>query len=148
MNGNKAMVERLRDRGADLSCNAGPHMTGSVKQLLRENKTWSPLWASIVRFDEELNKLSLLSEHRPRANNGFLQSLEKVVELLSHTGDSLARKAIVQLNEKKNKLLVTQVERKREYTAFPEDLPVDLSGLCGGGTDDADKALLEIEDKG
>ena len=92
MNGNKVMVERLRDRGADLSCNSEPQMTGSVKQLLRENKTWSPLWASIVRFDEELDKLSQLSEQRPRVNNGFLQSLEKIVELLSHTGDSLARK--------------------------------------------------------
>jgi len=61
----------------------------------------------------------------------LLQCLEKV-KLLSHTGESLARKAIAQLNERKNKLWDTKMQRRREYTAFLEDVPVDLSGLCGG----------------
>jgi hypothetical protein len=145
--GNKAMVERLCDRNADTSCNAGPDISTSVKVLLRNPETWTPLWASILRFDEELDKFSLSIEHPSQSSYVFLKNMEKTIELLSHTGDKLAREAIDRLGVKKKKLTNKEIKSAKKYTVDADDLPIDLSGLCAEGDDEVDKALLQVEDK-
>jgi hypothetical protein len=58
-------------------------------------------------FDEELDRFSAPLKHPSQSSYVFLQNTEKIIELLSHTGDMLAREAIDRLGEKKKKLMQT-----------------------------------------
>jgi ankyrin repeat protein len=58
--GNKAMVERLLQHGADQTHSAGPDVDETVQTLLRPRDSWTPLWAAALRLDEELRKVSVM----------------------------------------------------------------------------------------
>lgn len=94
-NGHKAMVDLLLKYGAEDGVAAGPLVEGSVQVLLRPSSTWTPLWAAILRLDEELLKgTSLPSETAPYdwIHSSLLQNLEKCIALLAaHSKDTLAQ---------------------------------------------------------
>ena len=65
VNGHKAMVELLLQRGADCSVGAGPVVRDSVQTLIRPQTSWTPLWTAILKLDEEFRKGLLLSSAMP-----------------------------------------------------------------------------------
>jgi ankyrin repeat protein len=99
--GHKTMVERLLQHGADETYNAGPDIDWSVQILLRPRESWTPLWAAILRFDDELKKRTLFPPEGPPGawlNSNFILNSEKTIGLLSErTDDALAEQAIDQL---------------------------------------------------
>jgi len=139
-NGHKAMVERLIDRGADVTCNAGPDLNESVQTLLRPRESWTPLWAAILRLDDEIQKRILFPPAGPVGvwlDSNMIRNLERTVELLlERDQDSTARKAVEQLERRKNSLhaearawKLNLANLRREMKVDGDERPIDLTVL-------------------
>jgi ankyrin repeat protein len=106
--GHKSMVELLIKYGADDSVAAGPVVRDSVQVLLRPRTSWTPLWATILRLDEEFSKGILVPcKNSPYdwIHSSLLQNLEKCIILLSNDrDDALARQAVEQLQQKRRSI--------------------------------------------
>ncbi|KAF1977221.1 hypothetical protein BU23DRAFT_501063 [Bimuria novae-zelandiae CBS 107.79] len=146
-NGHKAMVERLLEHGADKSVGAGPVMRDSVQALLRPQPSWTPLWAAILRLDEEFRKGELLPlQIDPFAwiHSVTVQNLEKCIALLStDSDDALANQAVDKLRQKKISLEENErswraqtARESREFVAREAERPLDLGILSGSGGND------------
>jgi ankyrin repeat protein len=154
-NGHKAMVERLLQYGADETHAAGPDVDGSVQSLFRSRDTWTPLWAAILRLDEELKKRVLFSPDGPPGtlvNSNIIQNLEKIVAFLSSNDkDSLAQQAVEHLKTRMEVLQaesrISRIEKaraKREGKIVEEEHPVDLGILSGKSGETDEKTIREI----
>jgi hypothetical protein len=151
-NGHKAMVERLLQYGADETHAAGPDIDGSVQSLFRSRDTWTPLWAAILRLDEELKKRVLFPPDGPPGtllNSNIIQNLEKIVAFLSSNDkDTLAQQAVEHLKTKMEVLQaesrISRIEKaraKREAKIMEEEHPVDL-GILSGKSGETDKKTI------
>ncbi|RII08365.1 serine/threonine protein kinase Japonica Group [Alternaria sp. MG1] len=154
-NGNKAMVERLLQYGADETYAAGPDVDGSVQNLFRSRYTWTPLWAAILRLDEELKKGVLFPPDETSGtwlNSNIIQNLEKIVTLLSSNDkDDLAQQAVEQIRTKMEVLqaefVMSRIEKakaKREGKIVEEEHPADLGILSGKSGEIDEKIMREI----
>ncbi|CAN9196056.1 unnamed protein product [Alternaria alternata] len=154
-NGHKAMVERLLQYGADETHAAGPDVDGSVQSLFRSRDTWTPLWAAILRLDEELKKGVLFPPDGPSGtwlNSNIVQNLEKIVAFLSSNNkDTLAQQAVEHLKAKMEVLQaesrISRIEKaraKREGKIVEEEHPVDLGVLSGKSGETGEKTIWEI----
>ncbi|RMZ78785.1 hypothetical protein DV738_g3617, partial [Chaetothyriales sp. CBS 135597] len=152
MCGHKTMVELLVQHGADESYHSGPDVDGSVQTLLRPRESWTPLWAAIIRFEDELNK----GTHFPPdglsgawLNSNLIQNSEKTIGLLSaRSHDALAEQAIEQLQRRKQRLVEEsyarqkdKLSKRRELKAREDEAPVDL-GIPPGGSSKNDEAKI------
>jgi ankyrin repeat protein len=152
MTGNKAMVERLLQYGADETHVAGPDVDDSVRTLLRPKESWTPLWAAILRFDEELKKGVLFPPAGPSGawlNSNVIQNVEKNVAFLSsNNNDTLAKQAVEQLQKKKESLRaesrIVRANAKRERKITGEESPIDLGILSGKSGEADEKDIQEI----
>lgn len=153
--GHKAMVERLLQHGADETYNAGPDIDGSVHTLFRPRETWTPLWAAVLRFDEELRKGISFPTDAPSGtwlDSNIIQNIEKIMPLLSsNTNDMLAKQAVKQLREKKELLQsesrASRMERltaKREGKSSEGGAPIDLGILSGKSSERDEMEIREI----
>ncbi|RMD42024.1 hypothetical protein DV735_g3128, partial [Chaetothyriales sp. CBS 134920] len=153
--GNKMMVELLVQHGANESYNAGPDVDGSVQTLLRSRESWSPLWAAIVRYEDELKKgTHFPPDGAPGAwlSSNLIQNSEKMIGLLSaRSEDALAKKAIEQLQKRKEALekesCAWQKDKASKRTglkAREDEAPVDLSILSDGSSEKKEEAIREI----
>ncbi|CAN9170383.1 unnamed protein product [Alternaria alternata] len=154
-NGHKAMVERLLQYGADETHAAGPDVDGSVQSLFRSRDTWTPLWAAILRLDEELKKRVLFPPDGPSGtwfNSNIVQNLEKIVAFLSSNDkDTLAQQAVEHLKTKMEVLQaesrISRIEKaraKREAKIMEEEHPVDLGILSGKPGETDEKTIRDI----
>ncbi|KAL1792232.1 hypothetical protein ACET3X_009983 [Alternaria dauci] len=154
-NGHKAMVERLLQYGADETHIAGPDVDGSVQNLFRSRDSWTPLWAAILRLDEELRKgVSFPPAGPPGAwlESNFIQNLEKIVAfLLVNSDDGLAEQAAEQLRKKKEVLVAEsrefRIERasaNRSKRTSGEEYPIDLGMLSDKAGENDEKAIREM----
>lgn len=154
-NGNKAMVERLLQYGADETYAAGPDVDGSVQNLFRSRYTWTPLWAAILRLDEELKKGVLFPPDETSGtwlNSNIIQNLEKIVTFLSSNDkDDLAQQAVEQIRTKMEVLqaefVMSRIEKakaKREGKIVEEEHPADLGILSGKSGEIDEKIIREI----
>ncbi|KAM7214473.1 Ankyrin repeat-containing domain protein [Rhypophila decipiens] len=131
--GNKAMTEQLLQHRADTGPSAGPeYIEESVQSMIRPRDTWRPLWAAILRLDEELAKGRAMQlsgssaqaggEQVPSVNaswlqSGLVQNLGKTITLLSdmeRDDDPVAAAAILKLGERKKVMLEDQDKAKME----------------------------------
>ncbi|KAK3375663.1 ankyrin repeat-containing domain protein [Lasiosphaeria ovina] len=147
-NGNKAMVERLLEHQADVGPSAGPDISESIQSMLRPAGCWTPLWAVILRLDEEFNSQSLNAVNslqaghklggggggdNQRLRSTLVQNLERIIELLLRrnpdTTDPVAAAAILKLQERKKRLLdgenktamlLPQLDEKNEHDGSTE----------------------------
>ncbi|RMZ76422.1 hypothetical protein DV737_g4794, partial [Chaetothyriales sp. CBS 132003] len=153
--GNKTMVELLLQHGADETYNSGPDVDGSVHTLLRSRESWSPLWAAILRLEDELNKgTHFPPEGAPGAwlKSNMIQNLQKTLGLLSERShDALARQAIDQLQKRKECLEAESYARqkdrmgkRREIKAREEEAPIDLGILSGDRGKQTETKIREI----
>jgi ankyrin repeat protein len=152
--GQKSMVELLLKHGADDSVAAGPVVRDSVQVLLRPKESWTPLWATILRLDEEFSKGILLpGKVSPYdwIHSSLLQNLEKCVAMLStNCGDALARQALERLRQKRRSIEEEErrwrAERRRgKATEIAEvERPVDLGFLPGSASEQDEKRIREI----
>ncbi|CAI9633498.1 unnamed protein product [Alternaria burnsii] len=154
-NGNKAMVERLLQYGADETYAAGPDVDGSVQNLFRSRYTWTPLWAAILRLDEELKKGVLFPPDGTSGtwlNSNIIQNLEKIVTFLSSNDkDDLAQQAVEQIRTKMEVLqaefVMSRIEKakaKREGKIVEEEHPANLGILSGKSGEIDEKIVREI----
>ncbi|CAN9165167.1 unnamed protein product [Alternaria alternata] len=154
-NGHKAMVERLLQYGADETHAAGPNVDGSVQSLFRSRDIWTPLWAAILRLDEELKKRVLFPPDGPSGtwlNSNIIQNLEKIVTFLFlNDKDTLAQQAVEQIRTKMEVLqaefVMSRIEKakaKREGKIVEEEHPVDLGILSGKSGETDEKTIREI----
>lgn len=158
MNGHKPMVERLLRKGADTSDNAGPDLSNSVNVVLRPKNTWTPLWAAILRYDEEINRCIHFPQAGPtdpRLKSNLIHSLEKTVGLLSGKDrDPLAEQAMNILSDKKNALLakyddflISRRKLRAQYRADSDEQPIDLSVLSRNRDEKIENAILQAEEE-
>ncbi|CAN9200060.1 unnamed protein product [Alternaria alternata] len=154
-NGHKAMVERLLQYGADETHAAGPNVDGSVQSLFRSRDIWTPLWAAILRLDEELKKRVLFPPDGPSGtwlNSNIIQNLEKIVTFLFlNDKDTLAQQAVEQIRTKMEVLqaefVMSRIEKakaKREGKIVEEEHLVDLGILSGKSGETDEKTIREI----
>ncbi|KAK7182812.1 hypothetical protein PSPO01_11151 [Paraphaeosphaeria sporulosa] len=157
-NGQKSMVDLLLKHGADDSVAAGPVVRDSVQVLLRPKNSWTPLWATILKLDEELSKGILLpSKDSPYdwIHSSLLQNLEKcIVFLLNNTDDALAQQAVEQLKQKKRSIeddeVRWRVERRRNNRAAETaeaERPINLGFLPGSASENDERRIREICDR-
>jgi hypothetical protein len=153
-NGHKAMVERLLEHGADTTCKAGPDSTDSVQTLLRPRESWTPLWAAILRLDDELKKGSFFPPAgAPGAwlGSNMIQNLEKTIAmLLQHDNDAAAQQAVEKLQQRKLSLeaeaRIHKLDLASQKSSMKTDKierPVDL-GVLYRGSKDVEQRLQEI----
>ncbi|ORY12040.1 hypothetical protein BCR34DRAFT_600974 [Clohesyomyces aquaticus] len=153
-NGHKAMVERLLRRGADYTSHAGPDIIDSAHTFLRPKETWTPLWAAILRFDDQLKKGEVFPPDGPPGawlKSDLIQNAEKTIELLSEKStDALAAQAITKLQGRKmyleakfRELQKVKMAQWRDPKAREEEVPVDL-GLLPGSSEKNEKSIREI----
>lgn len=153
--GHKAMVERLQQHGADDTHNAGPDLHESIQLLLRPRESWTPLWAAILRFDDELKKSALFPPEGlsgASLNSNFILNLEKTILLLSaNTDDALAAKAIEQLQRRKKSLETSlpissnkKIDKTIETIAGENETPIDLSILSPRAYEEEEKKVQQI----
>jgi hypothetical protein len=153
-NGHKAMVERLLEHGADATSNAGPDFTNSVQILLRPKESWTPLWAAIVRLDDEIKKGTLFPPAGAPGSwldSNLFQNMEKIIAMLSERdNDVTARQATEQLQQRKASLIAEArawkldlANRKKNKKAGEDEKPVDL-GVLGGSSARDEERIKEI----
>ncbi|KAF2675889.1 hypothetical protein K458DRAFT_437652 [Lentithecium fluviatile CBS 122367] len=153
-NGHKAMVERLLDHRADATYNAGPDFDSSVQTILRPRETWTPLWAAILRLDDELRRGTLLppaGKSSAWLSSNMIRNLESTVELLLECDDdATARQAFQQLQQRRSSLVtearVQKLElanKRRTKKASADDRPISL-GALSGSSEAAEKRIQEI----
>lgn len=153
--GHKTMVELLLQHGADETHNSGPDVDGSVQTLLRSRESWSPLWAAILKFDDELKKGTHFPPEGPPGawlKSNMIQNSEKTLALLSaRNHDALAQQAIDQLQKRKQSLETRsdawqkdRVGKRREFKAREGEAPIDLGILSGDGGKDDEVKIREI----
>ncbi|KAF2444504.1 ankyrin [Karstenula rhodostoma CBS 690.94] len=154
-NGQKSMVDLLLKHGADVSVGAGPVVRDSVQVLLRPKTSWTPLWATILKLDEELSKGILLpSKDSPYdwLHSSLLQNLEKCVTFLSANNDDvLAQKAVERLRQKRRLVEEEEsrwwVERHRnsQTTEIAKtQQPLDLGFLPGSASENDERKIRDI----
>ncbi|KAF3035838.1 hypothetical protein E8E12_007647 [Didymella heteroderae] len=152
--GHKAMIERLLQHGADETHFAGPDVDDSVQTLFRSRDSWTPLWAAVLRLDEELKKGAVLPPAGPSGawlKSNLVQNLEKNVAFLSlNNNDALARQAVERLLKKKESLQAesrrSRVERANAKRAgkVEEQSPVDLGILFGKSGENDEKSIQQV----
>ncbi|KAL5416922.1 hypothetical protein PMIN04_007984 [Paraphaeosphaeria minitans] len=153
--GQKSMVDLLLKHGADDSVGAGPVVRDSVQVLLRPNASWTPLWATILKLDEELSKGILLpSKDSPFdwIHSSLLQNLDKCVAfLLNNSDDALAHQAVEKLKQRKRSIedeeLRWRVERRRNNQAIEtggNERPIDLGFLPGSASENDERKIRDI----
>ena len=153
-NGHKAMVERLLDRGANVTCDAGPDLNNSVQTFLRSRETWTPLWAAILRLDDEMKKCMLFPPAGAPGTwlgSNMIRNLERTVELLlERDDDSTAREAVKQLERRKNSLhgearawKLGLANKRRELKMNKDERPIDLSVL-GDSSSTFERRIREV----
>jgi ankyrin repeat protein len=154
-NGHKPMVERLLEYGADATYNAGPDVEESVQILLRPRESWTPLWAAILRFDDELKTCTLFPPEGSLGQwlkSNSIHNVEKTIDLLSKSNDDgLAKQAIEQIRQRKEsletefyKLKIEKVNKRRDLKAREDEAPVDLGILSKEGREEDEKKIREI----
>jgi len=155
MCGHKTMVELLLQHGADETHNSGPNVDGSVQTLLRSRESWTPLWAAILRFEDELNKGAHFPPEGPPGawlHSNSIQNLEKILGLLSgRNHDALAEQAVAKLRKRKQALVAEasawqkdQLHKRREFKASRDEAPIDLGILSGDGSKRDEEKIREI----
>ncbi|KAK5065197.1 hypothetical protein LTR84_001034 [Exophiala bonariae] len=155
MCGHKTMVELLLEHGADETHKSGPDVDGSVQTLFRPEESWSPLWAAILKFEDELRKgIHFPPEGPPGAwlSSNSIQNAEKIIGLLSANGQkATAQRAITQLKARKQALELKtnawqkdRMAKRREYRAQEDEAPIDLGILSGDGSKDDEAKIREI----
>lgn len=152
--GHKAMVERLLQHGADQTHFAGPDVDDSVQTLFRPRDSWTPLWAAVLRLDEELKKGAVLPPAGPSyawLKSNLMQNLERNVAFLSlNNNDTLARQAVERLLKKKDSLHAesrrSRIEKANAKRAgkVGEQSPIDLGILSGKLGQKYEKAIQQV----
>jgi len=153
-NGNMTMVERLLRHQADAGSDAGPDVEESVQTMLRPKHSWRPLWAAILRLDEELTKgVSFPPAGKPGAwlKSRTIRNLERTIELLSEKEtDQAATTAILRLKVRKSQAESNDaVFPGGNEVAGPQRTgngsPADL-GVLKGSREDDEKKIRELRD--
>jgi len=150
-NGHKAMVERLIMHGADESVGAGPVMRDSVEILVRGKKSYTPLWAAILKLDTELRRgIALGGEGNEEwiLADG-ITSLVKCVELLRVKNvDDIAKDAEQKLRARKKGLeesaRLWKAERRRKKEGQLCKPVADLSILSESASESDENQIKEI----
>ncbi|CAN9146874.1 unnamed protein product [Alternaria sp. RS040] len=117
--------------------------------------TWTPLWAAILRLDEELKKGVLFPPDGPSGtwfNLNIVQNLEKIVAFLSSNDeDTLAQQAVEHLKTKMEvfqaESRISRIEKakaKREGKIMEEEHPLDLGILSGKSGETDEKTIQDI----
>lgn len=154
-NGHKSMVDLLLRYGADASSGAGPVVRDSVQLLLRPKFSWTPLWATILKLDEELSKGTLLPPQDSPYDwfhSSLLQNLEKCVTLLLvNSDDLLAQEAVERLRQKKRLIENAELKWRDERRMNTQltviataERPVDLGFLPGSASDNDENKIRDI----
>lgn len=155
MCGHKTMVELLLQHGADETYNSGPDVDDSVQTLLRSRESWSPLWAAILRFEDELKRGSHFPPEGPPGawlNSNVIQNSDKTLVLLSGgSHDALAREAVDQLQKRKQSLQKEfdtwqkdRMGKRRNFKTREAEAPINLGLLSGDGSKDDEAKIRQI----